>query len=88
MIKVDNNINYLRFLYINIVFLLICIDFIIKEFIFVEKKIRVEILQNGFNYGERGKECIEIIIDVVIKLVFLVIVSLSIVIIFKRVVDE
>jgi len=88
MIKVDNNINHLRLLYINIAFLLICIDFITKEFTSVEKKTRAEILQNGFNYGERGKERTETITDAAIKLASSVIASPSIATTLKRAVDE
>ena len=88
MIKVDNNINHLRLLYINIAFLLICIDFITKEFTSVDIKTRAEILQNGFNYGERGKERTEIITNAAIKLASSVIANQSIATALKREVDK
>lgn len=88
MTKADNNISLLRLLYINISFLLICIDFVIKEFTSVDVKTRIEILQNGFNYGERGKERTESITNAAIKLASSVIVNKSIATTLKREVDK
>ena len=76
--KSDNNLVTLRLLYINIAYFLICIDFIMKEFIFLDQKTRVEILNNGFNYGERGKERTESITNAAIKLASSVIATKSI----------
>ncbi|GGA14302.1 hypothetical protein [Okeania sp. KiyG1] len=88
MTKADNNISLLRLLYINTTFLLICTDFVIKGFISVDVKTRIEILQNGFNYGERGKERTESITNAAIKLASSVIVNKSIATTLKREVDK
>lgn len=78
ILRVDNTLTPLRLLYINIAFLLICIDFIMKNYISLEQKSRMEFLANGFNYGERGKERTENITNAAIKLASSVIANPSI----------
>lgn len=58
----------LRLFYLNISFFLICLDFIAKTFINLDQKSRMELLINGFNYGERGREGTERITNSAIKL--------------------
>ena len=68
----------LRLLYVNIAFFLVCLDFIAKRFIPLEQKSRIELLTNGFNYGEGGKERTESITNAAIKLASSVIANPSI----------
>lgn len=68
MIRADRTLIPLRLFYINIAFFLICIDFIVKNYTSLDQKSRMELLANGFNYGERGKERTESITNAAIKL--------------------
>jgi hypothetical protein len=68
VLRRDRAIISLRLFYINIAFFLICIDFLVKNYTSLEPKSRMELLTNGFNYGERGKERTESITNAAIKL--------------------
>ncbi|MBK1986895.1 hypothetical protein A0J48_004945 [Sphaerospermopsis aphanizomenoides BCCUSP55] len=78
LLRVDQNLTPLRLFYVNIAFLLICIDFMIKNHICLDQKTRMEFLANGFNYGERGKERTDSITNAAIKLASSVIANPSI----------
>ena len=68
VIRSDRSFVPLRLLYVNTTFFIICIDFIVKNYASIEQKYRIELLENGFNYGERGKERTENITNAAIKL--------------------
>lgn len=57
-----------RMLYITISHLLIIIDFLIKDFVFLEQYERERKLLDGFKYGNLGKEGINKIIYVAVKM--------------------
>lgn len=78
VLRADSTLTSLRLFYINIAFFLICIDFMMKNYISLEQKSRMEFLSNGFNYGERGKERTESITNAAIKLASSVIANPSI----------
>lgn len=67
----------LRLLYINISLFLICLDFTVKTFVNLDRRSRMDLLISGFNYGERGKERTDKIINTAIQLASSVIVSQS-----------
>ena len=64
----SNTLIPLRLLYFNIACFLVCLDFLSKSFIPLNQNLRKELLVNGFNYGERGKENTENITNAAIKL--------------------
>lgn len=78
ILRIENPIVSLRLLYINIAFFLICIDFLMKNYILLDKKSRMELLADGFHYGERGKERTEGITNAAIKLASSIIANQSI----------
>lgn len=78
VVRANRSLTSLRFLYINIAFFLICLDFLVKNFTSLEQSSRIELLANGFNYGERGKERTESITNAAIKLASSVIANPSI----------
>lgn len=78
ILRADISLVPLRLLYINIAFFLVCLDFLTKSFIPIDQKSRIELLINGFNYGERGKERTESITNAAIKLASSVIANPSI----------
>ena len=78
ILRADISLVPLRLLYINIAFFLVCLDFLTKSFIPSDQKSRIEVLVNGFNYGERGKERTESITNAAIKLASSVIANPSI----------
>ena len=79
VLRAGSTFRPLRLFYINIAFFLLCVDFIIKNYVSLEPKSKMELLVNGFNYGERGKERTESITSAAIKLASSIIANQSVV---------
>lgn len=50
-------------------YLAIAVDYLLKEILFLEQSMRINLLRDGFTFGDRGKSGMEQILDVTMKLV-------------------
>lgn len=50
-------------------YLAITIDYLLKEILFLEQPMRIQLLRDGFTFGDRGKSGMEQILDVTMRLV-------------------
>jgi len=68
LISEQQRLLALRMTYILLSHLLVIMDFILKDIVFLEQSIREKRLSNGLTYGNLGKEGIDRIIDMATKI--------------------
>jgi hypothetical protein len=69
MIKPQQREIAYRCCFLILSYLAITVDYLLKEILFLERPMRIQLLRDGFTFGDRGKAGLEQILDVTMNLV-------------------